>query len=261
MTSNSPAFWIYKVIGYLDEVLYIGLTKSSGGVISRISGHCKSKWIAEYKDIVYSQVPNETMMRIYELYYINKYNPIYNIAGSNSDDVSFVSLKELDFEYSYIQERKKLYDIKKQIRSELLKKEVIRDVNYQFQQSFSLHYQNFIKETDRLCEVISECDSCHIDDDLNQLVFGFKTKRADMPSPDIKIQYGFVLVGRKMQVSCIENPRDGRAWYAYDASGVVNDQYLNCYHLNHMKTEEQLEYLDLKEYFKVKLREKIFKGE
>jgi excinuclease UvrABC nuclease subunit len=63
-----------------------------------------SSWWSETGKILVSEIKNETEMIIYEQYYINKYNPIYNSKDKRYDDVSELNFKELKFTWEYDKE-------------------------------------------------------------------------------------------------------------------------------------------------------------
>lgn len=95
---ENEKYYIYKFIDDNKDVLYVGKTKN---IEARTKSHIKNKdWIKEGCEFFVAEVTNKTDMDIYELYYINKLNPIHNV--SNAHGVEFSSdLDELNF-YHYI---------------------------------------------------------------------------------------------------------------------------------------------------------------
>jgi len=87
-------YHVYKFIDAEDKVLYIGKSKH---VKSRISNHINEKrWIKEGVKVYVGECKNKTDMDMYEIYYINKYNPIHNVASMNDEEFS-IKLPELKF--------------------------------------------------------------------------------------------------------------------------------------------------------------------
>ena len=80
------SYYIYGCYSPKRELLYIGKTNN---LKRRIKEHEKtSKWIDEVRDIFYSELKTNTEMGIYELYYINKYNPKYNILDNCNEHIN-----------------------------------------------------------------------------------------------------------------------------------------------------------------------------
>ena len=93
-------FFVYKHFNKKDECIYIGLTtnmrKRQGDHYS-VSRHGNKIHRIEYAD-----VDSGLKMAFYELYYINKIKPKYNMAMTYDGDLSFINLPELRFkEYRY----------------------------------------------------------------------------------------------------------------------------------------------------------------
>lgn len=88
-------FYIYKITNENDIVLYVGQTKN---IDSRIKNHLSNRhWIQEGYKIYIAIMNNKTDSDIYEIYYINKLNPFYNIANSNNKPFS-IELSEIKFQ-------------------------------------------------------------------------------------------------------------------------------------------------------------------
>ena len=86
-------YYIYKAIDVDGNVLYVGQTID---IDSRMKTHSSSSdWWNKKKSILIAEIPNKTVMNIYEEYYINKLKPIYNIAMARKDDVSFIKINDL----------------------------------------------------------------------------------------------------------------------------------------------------------------------
>ncbi len=60
------------------------------------NGHLPKDCYDGLNKIKYAELNSKTEMDIYELYYINKYNPIFNTANKNNDIID-INLKELDW--------------------------------------------------------------------------------------------------------------------------------------------------------------------
>lgn len=87
-------FYIY--LFYNEKtLLYVG---KSINIYSRFNSHKSSqKWFSEVTHIHIATCQNKIDMDIYELYYINKLNPLYNIASVNDSPPTF-KITELEFE-------------------------------------------------------------------------------------------------------------------------------------------------------------------
>lgn len=86
--------FIYKFIDSDNKVIYIGKTKD---LKRRLRQHKREKeWFNEVNKIYFAECLNETDLNIYEVYFINKYTPIYN--KKENYQVSFTTkMKELQF--------------------------------------------------------------------------------------------------------------------------------------------------------------------
>lgn len=105
--------YIYKAY-QKEKIIYVGITKD---IHSRMLSHQnKSKWWGLADRIVFAEAFNQTMSKVYELFYINKYLPIFNTSDKNNDDVSLLTnLPELYFKD--IKEYKKKIIKRKPIKS------------------------------------------------------------------------------------------------------------------------------------------------
>lgn len=86
-------FYIYQFYSN-DSLLYIGKSKN---IFSRFYSHKNSKdWFTNVTHIHIAECKNKTDMDIYELYYINKLSPLYNITSVNKCSPTF-KISELKF--------------------------------------------------------------------------------------------------------------------------------------------------------------------
>ena len=69
-------YYIYRYFNKNEEVIYVGLT--SRPIQKRIKEHEVEELQKETYRIEYAIVETAADMRMYELYYINKYNPKFN---------------------------------------------------------------------------------------------------------------------------------------------------------------------------------------
>jgi hypothetical protein len=144
--------YIYKVIDNNNNVLYIGKTVN---VHQRMSQHKTSKWWLKKVDIKVAEVPNKALMDIYEIYYINKFNPPFNIKDSRSDIVTGIGLIELKFNKSYkefIQSKIKEYNILNNEKKEY-KNNKLTNMD-KFRTQFNVYHQEFIQQIDYICNQI-----------------------------------------------------------------------------------------------------------
>lgn len=87
-------YYIYKYLNKNEEIIYIGLT--SRPIQRRIKEHEVEELQKETYRIEYAKVKTEADMRMYELYYINKYNPKFNVRDLYVDG-NQITLPELNF--------------------------------------------------------------------------------------------------------------------------------------------------------------------
>lgn len=87
-------YYIYKYLNKNEEIIYIGLT--SRPIKKRIKEHEVEELQKETYRIEYAKVKTEADMRMYELYYINKYNPKFNVRDLYVDG-NQITLPELNF--------------------------------------------------------------------------------------------------------------------------------------------------------------------
>jgi hypothetical protein len=87
-------YYVYKYYDNWDNILYVGQTVNPS---NRYVAHKnESPWHKEHVHYVVAEVPNKSMMDIYELYLINKLNPPNNKANARNDEMAF-DLPPLDF--------------------------------------------------------------------------------------------------------------------------------------------------------------------
>lgn len=97
--------YIYKFYNN-NSLLYIGKSKN---IYSRFNAHKNSKeWFSEVTHIHIAMCKNDIDMDIYELYYINKLNPLYNIASVKNTSPTF-EIDELEFKILPINEFLKVF--------------------------------------------------------------------------------------------------------------------------------------------------------
>lgn len=108
-------YFIYKFYDINNELLYVGKTT---GLKSRFSQHVKDKvWRDEIFTVEYAICDSKSDMDIYEIYYINKLNPKYNISLVNKNDKPSIILPELNFTCKNISVLNLDSDIKTQINN------------------------------------------------------------------------------------------------------------------------------------------------
>ncbi len=89
------AFYIYRYFNKHNEVIYVGLTARP--LKRRVKEHSIELLQTETDHIDFATVTSEADMRMYELYYINKYQPQYNKRDLYKDGHS-IELPELIFQ-------------------------------------------------------------------------------------------------------------------------------------------------------------------
>lgn len=71
-------YFVYLYFDKFGTVIYVGLTERP--LANRVREHKAEALQMETDHVEYAVVPTKTDMRMYELYYINKYQPKYNTA-------------------------------------------------------------------------------------------------------------------------------------------------------------------------------------
>jgi len=88
-------YYIYQFYNKKEKLIYIGKTVNLNRRF--ISHFSEENWKPKETDkIMYAECKTKTDMDVYEVYYINKLKPKYNISLVNTDAPSF-ELEELDF--------------------------------------------------------------------------------------------------------------------------------------------------------------------
>ena len=103
--------YIYKFLDKDNNVLYIGNTKD---ILSRILNHknLPEECYDNVECIEFARVKNEMEMDIYEIYYINKFNPQYNKKSKYKSGSGDFNLEPLNFEFKISKEFLKYRKIK-----------------------------------------------------------------------------------------------------------------------------------------------------
>lgn len=110
--------YIYRFIGKEEKIIYVGRTEDINGRLNNQHfsgrGHLPLECYREIIKVEYAEMGSSSEMKIYELYYINKHKPKYNVMENRGDTLSF-SLPEPVWEKftgkvepSYIEEIGKL---------------------------------------------------------------------------------------------------------------------------------------------------------
>lgn len=87
--------YLYRLLSKENKVIYVGKTLN---LHRRMLQHAKDKiWFNEVYDIQYHLFDNNTDCDIYEIYYINKLNPIYN-RDSKNERIFSQELTEISFD-------------------------------------------------------------------------------------------------------------------------------------------------------------------
>jgi hypothetical protein len=94
--------YVYLFSNQTGEVIYVGRTNN---IISRLkkqhftkNGHLPESCYNECFSVKYAKVESVNESRLYELYLISKFTPIYNTVFTNGGELS-VELPELDWRY------------------------------------------------------------------------------------------------------------------------------------------------------------------
>jgi hypothetical protein len=123
--------YIYKLLNKQGVVLYVGKTKDiKNRFVRHYSeyGHLDKLCYLNTNRIQYAELPSETLMDLYEIIYINIYQPRYNITSKYKDviDTEYITLKALDWIDFDINKFKSLKSkfIKREIQK---KKEILKE--------------------------------------------------------------------------------------------------------------------------------------
>ena len=122
-------YYVYKFINGSNEIIYIGKAKTMS---SRMSGHnhLPKECYDEISKIEYLELNNHSEGSIYEIYYINKYSPKYNIVDNRGDDIGF-ELPEKEWKVwgkkvTYKKEESK--ELIKKIKEHRLRGDIVRKI-------------------------------------------------------------------------------------------------------------------------------------
>lgn len=88
-------YFIYRYFNKNNEIIYVGLTERP--LKNRVREHSTEALFQETEYIDYAVCDCAADMEIYEIYYINKYLPKYNIKSAKPEKTS-IKLPELDFQ-------------------------------------------------------------------------------------------------------------------------------------------------------------------
>lgn len=113
--------YVYRFLNQANQVIYVGRTNN---IIRRIrqqhfgnNGHLPKECYNETKTVEYAKVASQNDAILYELYYIEKYHPLYNTSDIGGGAFS-VELDELSWQIFDFRPDKKNY--KKQELEELI---------------------------------------------------------------------------------------------------------------------------------------------
>jgi hypothetical protein len=96
----TKGFYVYRFLDKSNKIIYIGIT--SQRLTYRMSqhfnsGHLPDACYSSVDSIEFARVSSEGEMRIYEIFLINKHEPIYNTDFNNKDTFTFL-LPDLNWE-------------------------------------------------------------------------------------------------------------------------------------------------------------------
>lgn len=94
-------YYVYRFLNKNNSIIYIGRTDNLNRRMNyehfTKKGHLTQKCYEQTTSIEFLSLCSESEMKIYELFLINKYDPIYNIKDKNKDHFSF-ELPEMKWE-------------------------------------------------------------------------------------------------------------------------------------------------------------------
>lgn len=89
-------YYVYKFVDKNNQVVYVGKTKRLAARMIqhfRTDGHLSDDCYDDVASVFYCQLNTKIEMDIYELYYIDKYRPNYNVMGIyESNEISNIIL-------------------------------------------------------------------------------------------------------------------------------------------------------------------------
>lgn len=88
-------YCIYRYLNKKKEIIYVGLTARP--IAKRIREHEKEALDNETFYVEYAEVASKSIMQQYEIFYINKYRPKYNIRLLDENGAKLLELPELEF--------------------------------------------------------------------------------------------------------------------------------------------------------------------
>jgi hypothetical protein len=95
------AYYVYRFIDVTNEIIYVGKTKNIETRINRqhftINGHLPQDCYDDTLKVEYAILNSKVEMDIYELYYINKCLPKYNVSDKCEEDFN-LCLPELNWQ-------------------------------------------------------------------------------------------------------------------------------------------------------------------
>lgn len=102
--------YIYRFLNNEDKVIYIGKTSN---LTKRINhhfsfGHLEDNCYLSCTKIEYMELPTMTDTSMAEIYFINKYKPLYNICDKYNDECNDYSIMEKWMPYDFLLNRHKL---------------------------------------------------------------------------------------------------------------------------------------------------------
>lgn len=158
------SFYIYQHRNINNEIIYIGRTVN---METRQKSHLsKAGHKDEISEIYYAEVSNKTLMDIYELYYINKIDPVFNMANARKDEVEELNLPELHFQ-KYV---KKDNTINKKRSVEAIKEEKKLKKEMDSIKRNREFYKSLRKRTSLFIEMLNEKTFYVIDNKLTILL-------------------------------------------------------------------------------------------
>lgn len=109
--------YIYRFINGDNEVIYVGRTDNLDNRLMNQhftdNGHLPQQCYDECMVIEYAELKSDNEMRIYEIYYISKFKPKYNVVYNDENNLSF-ELPDVDWT---VYKSNEINDIKKDIET------------------------------------------------------------------------------------------------------------------------------------------------
>lgn len=86
-------YYVYRFLDEKEKIIYIGRTENLNDRLTKqhftIRGHLSQECYKEVKKVEVAELRSRSEMKMYEIYFINKNNPKYNVIDNKQDEFQF----------------------------------------------------------------------------------------------------------------------------------------------------------------------------